>query len=175
MSDSTNPPLPDEPVPVKASSVQPPLPEESAPTSTSSAITSTRPSTAAAVIIEEEEDEDAPAAAVSSRKGKGKQQLRESSTAPDDVDEAREEDEEEEWDPSAVESKSLKDRKAVEEKPTTTAEKSGEGEGMKDTGGWQAIWAPAQNGMCEPFRFSSPFALYQSVSCRSSTRDRFGV
>lgn len=47
----------------------------------------------------------------------------------------RDEEEDEVWDPSAE--TDLKGRKAVEEKSTGD---------VKDTGGWQAVWAPTANG-----------------------------
>lgn len=149
MSDFTNPPLPAEPAPEttlndNTTNDQPPLPDEPAPTPTPTSHVSSKPST---TVVEEAEDEDAPFAGASSGKGKGKGKQQASLTDGDDAQEA----EEEEWDPSAVESRSLKDRKAAEEKPMTSNQqntgKQGDGQPVSaDTGGWQAIWAPAQNG-----------------------------
>ncbi|KAJ9127614.1 hypothetical protein QFC24_001024 [Naganishia onofrii] len=155
MSDSTNPPLPAEPAPEttlndNTTNDQPPLPDEPAPTPTPTSHVSSKPST---TVVEEAEDEDAPFAGASNGKGKGKGKQHAALTDGDDAQEAEEdgdEAEEEEWDPSAVESRSLKDRKAAEEKPTTSNQqitgKQGDGQPVSaDTGGWQAIWAPAQN------------------------------
>ncbi|KAJ9119668.1 hypothetical protein QFC22_003378 [Naganishia vaughanmartiniae] len=143
---STTPPLAEEQTAASTSTNatptdQPPLPDEPAPTPTQQVIKPSR-----STVVEEEEDEDAPAAtATGVSKGKGKQ-VGQNTSAADNEDQDREE-EEEEWDPSTTESKSLKDRKAAEERPaatgTDTARESAGKEG--DTGGWQAIWAPAQN------------------------------
>ncbi|KAJ9110467.1 hypothetical protein QFC19_001593 [Naganishia cerealis] len=141
-----NPPLPEETVPettsTSGSSTQPPLPDEPAPVPTQSKALP-RPS---AVLVEEAEDEDAPAATIEGSMSKGKaKQTAEPASANDD-------EQEEEWDPSAAGSRSLEDRKPAEEKPTAGQKEERqqdpgkEANGATDTGGWQAIWAPAQNG-----------------------------
>lgn len=106
------------PLPTEESTTdfQPPLPDEPAP--------ETAPARPAAAVEEAEEDDSTP----STSKGKGKQVAEGSDKEGSDG----------EWDPAATSGEVIKDRK-VEEKPaiaTTTG----------DTGGWQAVWAPAQNG-----------------------------
>lgn len=71
------------------------------------------------------EDADADEPLTTAAKGKGKQ------VADAGTDE-------DEWDPAATTSTELADRK-VEEKPAGATTEG-------DTGGWQAVWAPAQNG-----------------------------
>lgn len=95
---------------------QPPLPDEPAPEVPAKA---SRP--AAAVVSDAEEE--------SPRRDKGK--ARQESDGDDEV-----------WDPAAS-GKDLGGRK-VEEKITTTG--TAAAATTTDTGGWQAVWAPAQNG-----------------------------
>ncbi|KAJ9101518.1 hypothetical protein QFC20_005211 [Naganishia adeliensis] len=78
----------------------------------------TRPAAA----VEEAEEDDSPP---STNKGKGKQVAGGSDKGESDG----------EWDPAATSGEVIKDRKVEEKAATTTG----------DTGGWQAVWAPAQN------------------------------
>lgn len=122
------PPLPQEAVPVPkmvtvedASPSPPPLPSEPLP--------------------EVVDKVDGTGDNESSKLGKAKEQVdHEHETNGDGKEEL--EDEEEIWDPSA-ESSIKETRKAVLEKPTAAQKQSSS---TDPTNGWQAVWAPAQNG-----------------------------
>lgn len=104
---------------------QPPLPNEPEPV-----VAPPRP---AAIVVSDEEEDDAP------RGDKGKAKA-DDAGSDGDV-----------WDPAAA-GKELEGRK-VEEKQTTTTETTGTTATSSgtDTGGWQAVWAPAQNGKRQLF------------------------
>lgn len=104
----------------------PPLPDEPEPGQAA-------PARPVAEVVSDDEEDEAPRV----DKGKARQ---------------GEEDDDEVWDPSATNGREVEGRKVEEKVTTVTGTETPPPPTTTDTGGWQAVWAPAQNGTFSAFR-----------------------